>query len=234
MTASSGWRDFWDNQDAIDDAYWERHIDNFLVHAKDVLNLGSDDVVLDIGSGTGHFALAVAPLVREVHCVETSRRYAKECAQRLKGQANAHTHLASTGPPGPYDGYGRKFTRVNCLSVIQYFDSPDDVEAMLHALKKAAAPGALLLIGDIRTKGSLAADLMGSLRGGMLAGMLYEKLRLMWRMLKTDYRSARKANLMSYTPEDLLAVVERQGLSATFVDRQLTMNANRMHLLVRF
>lgn len=234
MRASSAWREFWDHQDAIDDAFWERHISHFLRRAGDMLDLGPEDTVLDIGSGSGHFALAVASGVREVHCVETSPRYAAECRARLADVPNAHVHLISPGTPGPYDGLGRTFTRINCLSVIQYFDRREDFEAMLVALKPVAAPGARLLVGDIRVKGSLAADVCGSLAGGVRSGMLREKLRLLWRMFRRGYRGARKARLMDYTEQGLLAAAARQGVAASFVDQPLTLNATRRHLLVRF
>lgn len=234
MTASKDWKAFWDTQDAIDDAYWERHIAHYLEAAESVLPLGPDDVVLDIGAGSGHFALAVAPRVREIHCVETSTRYAEECAARLAGRPNAHVHLVAPGQPGGYEEFAPRFTRINCLSVIQYFDTREDFAAMLAALKRCTAPGARLLVADIRIKGTLASDLLGSLAGGLRAGIFKEKLKLLWRMLRTGYQGTRKAGLMDYPEEWLLETVRRLGLEAQFLDAPLTMNATRRHLLVHF
>jgi len=234
MRASEHWREFWDNQEAIDDAYWEQHIRHFLACAADVLPFGPDDVVLDIGAGTGHFARAVAPLVREVHCLEASPRYARECERRLANLPNAFVHQVPPGRPGSFKALGRSFTRINCLSVIQYFDEPGDFEAMLAALKPAAAPDALLLVGDIRIRGSLLADLAGSIAGGLRAGLLGAKLRLLWRMFRSQYRTARKAKLLDFSQRELLQAAENQGLDASFVKRRLTMNATRRHMLIRF
>lgn len=234
MKASEQWMGFWNSQDAIDDAYWERHIRHFLDQARDALDLGPDDVVLDIGAGTGHFAQAIAAQVAEVHCLESSARYAQECRRRLEGTPNAFVHQAPPGRPGGFPRASRPYSVVNCLSVIQYFDSPDDFEAMLAGLREVAAPGARLLVGDIRIRGSLLSDFAGSIAGGLRSGLLQEKLRLMWRLFRSDYRSARKAQLLDYSEDELLRAARRQGLDACFVDRPLTMNATRRHLLVRF
>lgn len=234
MRASERWQAYWNVQDAVDDAYWERHIRHFLRQSGEVFPCLPEDVVLDIGAGTGHFARALAPVVSEVHCLESSQRYVEACRERLAGMENAFVHEVPPGRPETYEHLGKRFTRINCLSVIQYFDATDDFEAMLRALKPVAAPGALLLVGDIRVRGSMLSDLAGSIAGGLAHGLFAQKLRLLWRMMRSGYGGARAARLLDYREDELLEAVRAQGLSAEFIRHPLTMNTTRRHLLVRF
>lgn len=235
MTAANKqWMRFWDSQQVIDDAYLEQHIRHFLGKADDLLDLQPTDIVVDIGSGPGHFAQAVASTVKQVHCVETSTRYVEESRKRLADLDNVHVHQDTPGAPGPYTDFVTGATKIVCNSVIQYFDSSEDFETLLAAVKRVAAPGAVLLVADIRVDNSLLGDIAGSLKGGLHSGLFMQKIRLLLRMCLGKYRTARKSKLQHYSEQFLLDAAARTGGKAQFIDRALTMNAARKHLLVQF
>ena len=60
----------------------------------DLLEVGPDDVVLEVGTGSGYQAAVLAHLVREVHTIEIIPELAEQAAARLEalGYANVHTH----------------------------------------------------------------------------------------------------------------------------------------------
>ncbi|MGK9169200.1 protein-L-isoaspartate(D-aspartate) O-methyltransferase [Inquilinus limosus] len=76
----------------------------------DLLEPGKDDVVLEIGTGSGYQAAVLSPLVRHVYTIEIVEPLAKQAAERLKalGYGNVVTRHGDGyyGWPehGPFDG----------------------------------------------------------------------------------------------------------------------------------
>lgn len=76
----------------------------------DLLDPGKDDVVLEIGTGSGYQAAVLSPLVRRVYTIEIVEPLAKRAAERLiaLGYGNVSTRHGDGyyGWPehGPYDG----------------------------------------------------------------------------------------------------------------------------------
>jgi len=75
----------------------------------DMLEVGPDDVVLEVGTGSGYQAAVLARLVREVHSIEIIPALAESAKERLGrlGYANVHTYAGDGyyGLPdaGPFD-----------------------------------------------------------------------------------------------------------------------------------
>jgi protein-L-isoaspartate(D-aspartate) O-methyltransferase len=75
-----------------------------------MLELAGDEIVLEIGTGSGYQAAILAHLAREVHTVELHDSLAQhaEAVLNLLGLNNVHVHVGdgSKGLPenGPYDG----------------------------------------------------------------------------------------------------------------------------------
>jgi protein-L-isoaspartate(D-aspartate) O-methyltransferase len=75
----------------------------------DLLRVGPDDVVLEIGTGSGYQAAVLAHLVRDVHSIEIIPELAERAEERLAqlGYDNVHTHTGDgyygVPEPAPYD-----------------------------------------------------------------------------------------------------------------------------------
>jgi protein-L-isoaspartate(D-aspartate) O-methyltransferase len=71
----------------------------------DLLQVGPDDVVLEVGTGSGYQAAVLARLVRDVHTIEIIPELAERAKERLErlGYPNVHTHTGDGyyGVPGP-------------------------------------------------------------------------------------------------------------------------------------
>ena len=59
----------------------------------DMLQVGPDDVVLEVGTGSGYQAAVLAELVREVHTIEIIRELGARAAVQLQGYDNVHAHI---------------------------------------------------------------------------------------------------------------------------------------------
>src|SRR4051794_25060184 len=67
-------------------------------------SLNEDAVGFDAGSGSGRWAKFVAPLVRELHCVDASKEALDVSKRNLAHLTNVKFHLASVGDMPLSDG----------------------------------------------------------------------------------------------------------------------------------
>ena len=59
----------------------------------DMLAIGPDDVVLEVGTGSGYQAAVLSGLVRAVHTIEIIEELGERAAERLRGYANVRSHI---------------------------------------------------------------------------------------------------------------------------------------------
>lgn len=102
--------------------------------------LTGEERVLDAGCGTGAFAQAVAPLVREVVGVDLDERFLE--AARTGAPPNC-TFLVGDATALPF-GYG-SFDVAGCLRVLHHVHRP---ELVVAELARVTRPGGRILIVD--------------------------------------------------------------------------------------
>jgi ubiquinone/menaquinone biosynthesis C-methylase UbiE len=104
----------------------------------------SQQVVLDVATGTGHTAFAIAPFVRKVIAVDVAIEMLIE-GRKLKverGISNVDFRLADVHEL-PFDD--RSFDIVTCRRAAHHFG---DVEKSLSEMKRVLANGGRLVIDD--------------------------------------------------------------------------------------
>ena len=106
----------------------------------ELLVLTGDERVLDVGAGTGAFAFAVAPRVREVVAVER----AEELAARARADAPANVEVVvGDGEHLTLEPF--TFDVVGCLRVLHHTRRP---ELMVAELVRMTRPGGTILVAD--------------------------------------------------------------------------------------
>jgi SAM-dependent methyltransferase len=106
----------------------------------DLLVLGGDERVLDVGAGTGAFAFAVAPRVREVVAVEVDEELAARA--RLDAPPNVEV-VTGNGESLALEPFS--FDLVGCLRVLHHTHRP---ELMVAELARMTRPGGTILVAD--------------------------------------------------------------------------------------
>jgi ubiquinone/menaquinone biosynthesis C-methylase UbiE len=106
----------------------------------ELLVVGGDERVLDVGAGTGAFAFALAPRVREVVAVEQDA----ELAARAQADAPDNVEvLVGDGQQLELEPFS--FDLVGCLRVLHHTRRP---ELMVAELARMTRPGGTILVAD--------------------------------------------------------------------------------------
>jgi ubiquinone/menaquinone biosynthesis C-methylase UbiE len=106
----------------------------------ELLVLDGDERVLDVGAGTGAFAFAVAPRVREVVAVEAD----EELAARARREAPANVEVV-VGDGERLTLAPFSFDLCGCLRVLHHTRRP---EVMVAELARMTRPGGMILVAD--------------------------------------------------------------------------------------
>lgn len=106
----------------------------------ELLALGGDERVLDVGAGTGALAFALAPRVREVVAVDADEAMVERA--RAGAPANVETAVAD-GERLPFDDFS--FDVATCVRTLHHTHRP---ELLVAELARVTRPGGTILVVD--------------------------------------------------------------------------------------
>jgi ubiquinone/menaquinone biosynthesis C-methylase UbiE len=139
--------------------------------------LRQDDRVLDLGCGSGQFALLVS------HFVQPASVYGLEVDERLAANANELLSRAGVATPFAFDAYDgvtlpdevREATVVTMIDVLHHVPS-ERQRPLLESLHRVMSPGARLVLKDIDAASPLV--LFNKLHDLVLSGSVGRELGL--------------------------------------------------------
>lgn len=212
------------------------NMEYFLRATGPIMQYSRDDVVLDIGCGEGYLAEFLRGRVCEVHGLDISQRSLDHCRAKFAGTPGVHFHKLDERD---YTSLAmlpeRRYTKIVCLSVVQYYDRESDLDDLVRSIRRVAAPGARCLIADIPIDGAGGSDALSLLAVAAKERRLIDTLRYLVKMRLSEYHEVRaKRGLLRYSPETLRRLASDLVLEAELLSQQLTVNASRSHWLLRF
>jgi SAM-dependent methyltransferase len=236
QSSQNSWASYWDREDIFSDRLSSRSARHFVRSSSPYMDYCRDDTLLDVGCGNGHIAEQLSGRVKELVGIDTSPRSIAACKRRLSG----HSHAAFAQLPAdqPFD-FGflapRKFQKIICVSVVQYYAEVEDLARLIAAVRDIAAPGARFLVADILTAKSVLNDTVGSLIGAIRGGCVMEKIKFLTRAANSEYLAHRRRDrLLSFDKKTLDLALRDFGARGTLIRAQLTLNSSRRHILYQF
>ncbi len=238
----NSWIDYWNTDNMwTDSPLWIKNAELFFSSVQPLLNINPDDAVLDIGCGSGCLIDQLYGHVKTIVGVDTAENYVNLCRKKFGHLRNIEIHQLSEDYT-KLSFRGQKFTIIFALSVVQYYKEWKEIVDLVKEVGNIAASGARFLIADIpcennRKKGTIAHI------GRMLIAALKEKyladvIRSLYAMYICDsfYRKTMKEYPTIDIPiKEIQEIVSGElGYAAEIIDRQLTVNVNRKHLLIYY
>ena len=101
--------------------------------------------VLDIGTGTGHTALAFAPHVRDVIGVDLTREMLREAETLTRERGVGNVSFREADVHRLPAEFAQSFDLITCRRAAHHFS---DIDGALAEMTRALRPGGLLLIDD--------------------------------------------------------------------------------------
>ncbi len=233
---TGSWIDYWNTENIFKDANLQKSMEVFIRSTSQLLNYNIQDIILDIGCGPGFLEAFLKDRVKEIHGLDTSEMYMDICRKKFSQEKNVFFYKLNNKN---YTDLSllktNKFSKIICLSVIQYYKSITDVEMLIENVRKVALPGAKFLIADILTTTRILSDIYGILKAGIKEKYLLETLKFLFRARISAYHKTRNTEgLLSFSDEDLKALINKMNLNAVILREKLTISENRIHLLINF
>jgi len=230
------WVDWWNSEGPLEDAIWEKNAEFFVRSTDSILHYGADDVILDIGCGVGCLAALLKHRVKEIHCVDTSEHYLRRCEEKFRKDNSVSLYRLDR------ENYtdlsvlpSRQFSIITCLSVIQYYRNVDEVTKLMGEVGRVALPGARFLIADIPSGTIRLSEIYGLVRTAFEGRYILDVLKYALRRRTLAYqRMLMSPGILTFSHTQLNELVATLNLDAEVLSTQLTLNANRNHLLIRF
>ena len=230
------WIHFWQSENTFCDRDWISHIRIFLKKSEKYIGFNKDDVVLDIGCGAGFLAKFLNDKVKEIHCLDTSEKYLQTARQNNAGNKNVHFYLLG---PERYTDISVlpniKFTKILCLSVVQYYNHRDEVKALIKHVQQKCSTGSKFLIADILAENNIKSNLLGVLLSQNTFTDILHNFYLLIRLIFSNYSEYYKKNgLLTISVQQLNEMIAELKIKANIIYDQITLNKNRLHLLISF
>lgn len=131
----------------------DRDIDEIFLDVMEKLQFETDDVVLDLGCGSGLIAKKIMPLVKKTCCFDGSVSAIEKLSASLPKGSPAECVVGNFTDPLPYPD--ATFSKILSYSVFHFLGSSDDFTRVMQELKRITKPGGMILLGDLDISGDL-------------------------------------------------------------------------------
>jgi prepilin-type processing-associated H-X9-DG protein len=233
---SKNWIDFWKNEDISNEQISRINMEIFVQATYPIMKYNSKDIILDLGCGFGHLSGALKGKVKEIHGIDISQRFLDICKQKYEQYDNLHFYKLDENNYTNFSFLdGHHFSKIVCLSVIQYYKNQGELENLIKSVKKIASKGAKFLISDIPTGNSSYLDMLSMMKVGIQNECLLKIIKHLFKHMISDYYRIRSTRgLLFFTKGQLQKISERLDIHAEILTNKMTINRNRVHLLISF
>ena len=231
---TENWIDYW-NKDSIFRPLMKSSAGFFIEKTQPILGYNKNDILLDYGCGPGFLEQHLKDRIAEIHGVDTALAMIAECRRKFASRDSLAFYELDQSNYTDLSFLPRHhYTKIICLSVIQYFRKIEDVASLIRNIQRVAAPGALFLIADIPVRSNIIFDTGALLKTARSEKIIGKALKFLIQSRFSEYYKMRSSKgLLNISHEALEQIINHMNLNAELINVPLTYNHRRTHLLIR-
>ncbi|MBP7088906.1 MAG: class I SAM-dependent methyltransferase [Candidatus Omnitrophica bacterium] len=127
-----------------------RDIEEIFRDISEKLNFLQDDIVLDLGSGSGLLTMRIKDVVKKVYAFDGSEAAINILKRKLNQNSNVECLVGNITASLPYDD--RYFSKIVSYSVFHYLGTLENTKKVLNEVIRVLKPNGVILIGDLPIK----------------------------------------------------------------------------------
>lgn len=231
------WESFWKNNPTGFNSTMAQATLYFANTLDEQFPLQATDRVLDIGCGPGFLINYLKDRVEYVYGTDISEEYIKSCKSQFAGDSNTKFSVSQVYDFETYNHLivDHKINRVIMLSVLQYYQSENDVVKLIESFKKIASIQhfSCLLADIIPSKHSTIADILSIIKHAIRRGYTFKFAKFLIFALFSDYRKMKKVGLLQLDESFFATLGKKLGLKIRII-KNLTVHTDRYSVLIEF
>ena len=195
------WPIYWNKKNIwTDSEIWKKDVEFLYKKTFDMFNYNKKHTVLDIGCGNGDFAKKISSKVGHVYCLDTSQEFINLCKINVANKNNVKIFKLSNDYTNLSFLKNVKFSIIIANSVVQYYESQEEIVDLVKSVKKIALKNAYFLISDIEVIGNKKKSYFKLIYNTIIEGHFISLMKLgLTILMDKEYR-----NMMKY--QDILYV----------------------------
>ena len=232
------WPIYWNKKNIwTDSEIWKKDVEFLYKKTFDMFNYNKKHTVLDIGCGNGDFAKKISSKVGHVYCLDTSQEFVNLCKINVANKNNVKIFKLSNDYTNLSFLKNVKFSIIIANSVVQYYESQEEIVDLVKSVKKIALKDAYFLISDIEVIGNKKKSYFKLIYNSIIKGYFILLIKMgLTILMDKEYRDMIKHQPILYVNLDKLI----KDLSI-FVNKVTVINEkfqildlNRKSLLIQF
>jgi ubiquinone/menaquinone biosynthesis C-methylase UbiE len=232
-TKKENWINFWNGQTVYSDNFFYEYMKIFLERSAKLLNPGPDDVVLDIGCGTGVLPQLLHKEVKEIHCVDTAPQMVEKAREVMAGADNVFFYVLDRDNFTDLSMFeDNKFDLVYAASVVQYYPDIKALENLIKEIVRTSKPDYRAIITDIHDKHSLIKDAGAQLWEAFKKNYILDLIRAFIKIkFSSNYMNIKETQgFLTTNRNELEYLLDKMKIKGEVRDGSLTVAGGRLHL----
>ena len=234
----TNWLNYWDKKNIwTESELWKKNNEIFFQKTSNIFKYDKNQTVLDIGCGNGDFAKKVSNKVGQVYCLDTSQEFINLCKINVSNKNNIKILKLNNDYTNLSFLKNINFSIIIANSVVQYYESQEEIVDLVKSVKKIALKDAYFLISDIEVIGNKKKSYFKLIYNTIIEGHFISLMKLgLTIFMDKEYRNMMKYQDILYVNldkliKDLSILVNK----VTVINEKFQiLDLNRKSLLIQF